>query len=119
MPQRIQRAALWRRQHSAMYHLLVPVWARIPEGARWRIVRWLNDHVERVQWCDMVDAAMDPLNHCEDPCDGRLPISGRRCRETCEWMHDHAEGGCSCYCGQFVFEQGVARRRPVTVDGGA
>ena len=96
----------WRADHSIRLHALVPLWACVPERARWRIVHALN-RSQRVCWCDLVDAALWP-NDLDDPCYGKLPIlnsaAARRCRTECSTKDctDHTE--CRCYCGKFRIE---------------
>lgn len=95
----------WLTYHSATSHLLGPIWARVPERSRWRIVGWLNKS-RRYCWCDLVDAAL--CHREDDACDIRLPRAGDkgdRCKTVCDWgRFDHTgEHDCCCYCGKFQF----------------
>jgi hypothetical protein len=92
------------RGHSVVAHVVAPLWVRVPEKRRWRIVHRLDKSRERC-WSDLVDAA---LTHSEsDACDIKTPLgcAADRCKSVCDWGHlDHAgEHDCSCYCGKFQF----------------
>ena len=97
----LSRTRAWFRHHAIRQHALVPLWRRIPEKQRWRIVSLLN-HSDRYQWCDLVHAALCLVE--DDPCDTPLPAMADRCRTRCEWIGcDHSPGQCTCYCGKFTF----------------
>lgn len=100
----------WLAWHSVWQHIAAPIWSRVPEKQRWRIVGWLN-HSRRRCWSDLVD---DALCYPEDDaCDINVPSlragAVPDCATTCyvmggEACGDHiGEHACSCYCGKFWF----------------
>lgn len=96
----------WLQWHSVYSHIAAPIWLRIPEETRWRIVDWLNKSRRRC-WPDLVAAAI--AYHWDDYCNVHFPrLSTDRaphCASVCDWMHpDHAGiHPCRCYCGKFQF----------------
>lgn len=96
------------RGHSIRAHVVAPIWARVPEKTRWRIVAWLNRSQGRC-WCDLVDAAMCWHHDTDDACGVPTPLIGSdkaaRCKSVCDWSHpDHTgEHDCACYCAKFQF----------------
>lgn len=107
----MQRAADWTttqralQYHDLPRHILVPLWARVPERARWAVAHFLN-RSQRWEWCTLVDAALKPTDG-DDPCDGKLPTMAGLdgpCRNVCGWLHNHSGGTqCACYCGKFTW----------------
>lgn len=121
----LAKARDWLAWHSIRAHITAPIWLRIPEKWRWKIVHQLN-RSQRQCWSDLVS---DALAYREsDPCDVHVPrLRGERapaCASVCGWSHpDHdGEHACSCYCGkfQFVAANGARHMRatPSGSDGG-
>lgn len=102
-PRRAPRLWLWYLDHSVYQHIAAPIWTRIPEKARWRIVAWLN-HSRRRCWADLVS---DALTHREkDDCDTHVPSlrpTSTHCASVCDWGGHSGVHDCSCYCGKFQF----------------
>lgn len=96
----------WLQYHSIWQHVAAPLWLRIPEARRWKIVGWL-DRSQRQCWADLVSDALAYRE--DDACDVHVPrLLGERapaCASLCGWSHpDHnGEHACSCYCGKFQF----------------
>lgn len=94
----------WLTWHSLSSHLVAPLWLRVPEKWRWRIVHRL-DRSRRRCWAELVDAAL--AHPGADACDVRTPLGcgAGTCPTRCDWSHpDHAgQHECSCYCGKFQF----------------
>lgn len=101
----IKKIREWFQWHSVHYHLLSPVWLRLPEKLRWQIVSILNKS-NRYCWCDLVDAALC-RSEDEDPCDQHLPLitgwSANHCQVECRVFGHQGEHRCACYCGKFKF----------------
>lgn len=114
-------AASWFRVHLASSHIVAPVWLRVPETWRWKIVHRLDRSRKRC-WSDLVDAALAQPE--ADACDVRTPLGcdASNCSTTCYFVGgafhgDHiGQHACSCYCGKFQFTAatGADDRREVT-----
>lgn len=100
------RIRRWLEWHSVWSHIAGPIWVRIPEKHRWRVVDWLNKSDRRC-WGNLVDDALAVPE--KDACDISVPglrdDRGPSCAETCGWMHPQHTGTheCGCYCGKFRF----------------
>lgn len=90
--------------HSVRAHVVAPIWVRLPEKARWRIVNLLNKS-DWFCWADLVSAALCYPE--DDACDVHTPTTSgaEHCANVCGWMSpEHkTEHPCSCYCGKFRF----------------
>lgn len=112
----MRRVRRWFEWHSAWSHIAAPIWLRVPERARWRIVYRLNRSRRRC-WCDLVDDAL--CYREKDACDIHVPTlrptGAGRCGSVCGWSHPShvGEHACSCYCNkfQFVATEGAIERR--------
>lgn len=111
----------WLRQHSIRHHIVAPIWVRIPEKWRWKIVHRL-DRSQRRCWSSLVDAAL-VYHPDDDACDVPTPLGCGvgDCATTCYWVGGHVVGDhigshdCACYCGKFKFraaEGGDDRNAP-------
>lgn len=98
----INRLRHWYDWHSVRAHILGPIWIRIPEKHRWRIVDLLNRSQKR-QWCSLVDAALAVPE--KDACNIYTPDGSKSdyCKTTCDWFGHTGEHSCECYCGKFQF----------------
>ena len=95
----------WWHYHSIKHHVFGPLWLRVSERLRWRIVHVLN-RSDRYCWSDLVGAALTTGGPEFDACDVALPLAGsERCRTVCDWSHPSHTGEheCNCYCGKFRF----------------
>jgi hypothetical protein len=107
----------WLTVHDVTKHALVPLWARLPDQWRARILGVL-DRSDRFCPVVLADAYVVPADG-EDPCDGHLPLPGgltggstRDCRATCQREHDRNNPDrciCTCYCGWAAITGGGGR----------
>jgi hypothetical protein len=108
----------WLREHSIKAHLLAPIWLRVPERWRWRIVDRLNRAQGRC-WSSLVDAALAERE--DDACDVHLPTgcSASDCARTCYWFGHEGPHDCGCYCGKQRFQAAEGYADRVRTDGAA
>ena len=92
----------WIDQHSIVDHIVAPLWLRVPEKLRWRIVNRLDRSQDRA-WCNLVDAALAEPE--EDACDVSNPLrsTASHCKTDCHFFGHSGEHDCACYCGKFEF----------------
>lgn len=99
------RIEIWWQHHDLWQHVAAPVWLRLPEKWRWRIVGRL-DKSQRRCWADLVTDALAERE--DDPCYVSVPElrpTSAGCADRCDWSHfEHTgEHDCGCYCGKFRF----------------
>lgn len=95
----------WRREHSLYSHIVAPIWLRIPEKQRWKIVARL-DKSRRRCWSDLVNDALAQADG-DDACDTHVPAlpcsTAPDCATHCYWVGHSGVHDCACYCGKFQF----------------